>query len=215
MTTKPAILTRSSILKFGLLLISSGLFAPIYRDAETVWGKTGAAQILDWILYAKDQQEQVEANPTPTNPPVVTNTAPVPPVVANGDELDMSGATLLGTHKNKNPSKARLTDTLRSVKIRGDGIVMDYSTSGWPNNDSGIGPNIDGRVYIFWESGGRLVGGHFDWKRPGTKDRTFENIRKGYLDGQQPPKGATLWVVLMTNKADRRTNVVKVQGVFP
>ena len=211
MTAKPVILTRTKILAFGLALYTAGLFTPIYQIAETVWGKEGAAQIFDWLLYAKETQEQVESNPQPPINEDQTDTSPPQSV----DAIDITGSTLFGPHKNKDPSKAKISDTLTSVRIRGDGIVMDYKTSGWPNNDSGVGANIDGRVYVYWQQGGKLVGGHFDWKRPNTKDREFKNIRNGYLDGNQPPKGATLWFVLMTNKADRRTNVVKADGVFP
>lgn len=210
MTAKPSWLDRKTKLLIGLQFIADGLFHPVYKSVEKVVGKKRTDELLDWALSEKESQEQVEANP---QPPISDDQIDTPP--QSVDAIDITGATLFGPHKNKNPAKARITDTLISVRIRGDGIVMKYKTSGWPNNDSGIGENIDGRVYVYWQQGGKLVGGHFDWKRPNTKDREFKNIRNGYLDGNQPPKGATLWFVLMTNKADRRTNVVKADGVFP
>jgi len=161
----------------------------------------------------------------PVDPPVVvTNTVPpVKPVDpapvepdpnADLDAISIAGATLLGPHKNVDPAKAKITDVLTSVIVAFNGITMEYETQAWPNNDSPAGDNIDGRVYIYWRDGDGLVGGHFDWKRPDTKDRTFTNIRNGYLSGRKPPVGAELWFVLVTNKGDRRTNVIKGDGVW-
>lgn len=204
-------ISKAETLAFAMALIGAGLLPAIYDVAVNTWGESRTKELVEWAIQS---QQKYEAS-TNAPPVVVIPDQPQPGQPSNVDAIDITNVTLFGPHKNKNPAKARITDTLSSVRVRGDGIVMDYRTSGWPNNDSGIGANIDGRVYILWMKGDSVVGGHFDWKRPNAKDRSFENIRKGYLDGNQPPNGATIWFVLMTNKGDRRTNVVKADGVWP
>jgi len=161
-----------------------------------------------------------------TNPPAASpEPAPAPaPEIPLGpdpdpnaslDAISIAGAKLLGVHKNVDPAKARITDVLVSVTVNPGGIILDYQTNGWPDNDSGVGDNIDGRVYIYWFEGQEQTGGHFEWKRPGQTERSFSNILNGYLEGKKPPRGADLYFVLASNKGDRRTNVVKAEGVWP
>lgn len=135
---------------------------------------------------------------------------------AGTDARTVVGAKLLGPHKSKAvPERARQSKRLFSAELRGSqDIKLSYETLGWPDNNSGIGDNIDGRVLFFWEEGGELVGGHYEWKRPGQTVRGLKNVHDGYLDGRRPPGGARVYVCLMSNDGKERTNLV-LAGTWP
>jgi hypothetical protein len=179
--------------------------------------------VINNVTLVQDMDDDVQITITNPAEPASSNTPPVepkPPGVvepdpnASLDAISISGAKLLGPHKNVDPAKARITDVLANVTLSENGMTLDYVARDWPDNDSGIGGNIDGRVYMYWMDGDGLVGGHFDWKRPDAKSRDFKNIRTGYLDGRKPPVGSDVYIVLVTNKGDRRTNVIKADGVW-
>ncbi|HMO05535.1 MAG TPA: VCBS repeat-containing protein [Kiritimatiellia bacterium] len=160
-----------------------------------------------WTIYDKPRFE----DPPPPGPP--PGPSPNPGIPA--DALDVSNAKLLGTHKNVKPVNARVTRRLNSADIDGSNVRLNYETLNWPDNNSGIGSNIDGRVYIFWLENGQVTGGHFEWKRPGQTSKGLSNIEGGYLEGKKPPRGATVWFCLMNNVGDERTNVVQSRTPYP
>ncbi len=143
--------------------------------------------------------------------PVITNPA-LPPLDPLGDldAIDIRGARLLGTHAKVDPAYAKITKQLTSADLRGGEVILDYETLGWPANNSGIGSDIDGRVYMLWYGAdGKLTGGHFEWKRPGQGSKGIGNVLDGYLSGQKPPPGATVYFGLLSNDGTERTNFVQ------
>lgn len=186
----------------------------IYHPASGNWFAYGSLnQQLSAIYYGWPEARPVGnayqkvyrfAGSPPNNPP--------PPSL---DQLDISNAKLLGTHKNKVPANAPITRKLHSANIEGGSVKLNYETLNWPDDNSGIGSDIDGRVYIFWMEGSIVTGGHFEWKRPGQTSKGLSNIENGYLEGKKPPRGATVWFCLMSNAADQRTNVVKSNTPYP
>lgn len=158
------------------------------------------------------------ANP-PTDP-VATNAPPVDPEIPpelpdnSLDQLDVRKAILLGTHARVNPSVAQTTRLLTKSDIDGGKVLLDYESLGWPDNDSGVGSDIDSRVYIFWKEGEQVYGGHFEWKRPGQKEKTLDNVFEGYL-GRKPAPGSEVWFCLVKNDGTERTNVLKSNTPFP
>lgn len=134
-------------------------------------------------------------------------TAPTAP--RTGDALDISNATLLGPHKNVKPLDAVVTRRLNRAEVTGpNSMSLDYEKLGWParkTNPAGV----HGRVFIFWENGGGIAGGHFDWLRDGTTTRDFKNIANGYLDGQRPEKGGRVWSCIVSDNGRERTNIVE------
>jgi len=192
----------------------------IYQPSSGYWFASGSInQQLSAIYYGWPEAIPVgnayrkvyrPAAIAPNNPPPGN-----PPPPASQDELNISNVKLLGTHKTKVPANAPITRKLHSANIEGSNVKLSYETLNWPDNNSGIGSDIDGRVYIFWMEGSTVTGGHFEWKRPGQTSKGLSNINNGYLEGKKPARGATVWFCLMSNAADQRTNVVKSDTPYP
>jgi len=175
------------------------------------WGGSVHRPAGNWLWTIYDKARFEPGQPLPPEPnPTPTNAVP-----ERQDQLNVSNVKLLGTHKKVNPANARITRTLRSANIDGSNVRLDYETLNWPDNNSGIGSNIDGRVYIFWMEGSTVTGGHFEWKRPGQTSKGLSNIETGYLEGKKPPRGATVWFCLLNNVGDERTNVVQSKTPYP
>lgn len=142
-------------------------------------------------------------NTTPTPVPVTTNTTPTTPTTY-GDELDISSAVMLGPHKDMVAQRAAITRAMYSANIEGDKVKMSFETLNWPEKS---GSKVtDGAVYIFWITGGQVIGGYFDAHSVGQTTKGLENIYGGYLDGQQPPKGSTVYFALVSYDVKQRTN---------
>lgn len=127
------------------------------------------------------------------------------PVGPGMDALDISNARSLGTHAGVRPQSAAITRTLNSANVSGALVFLDYATPlGWSTEGK-----LSGRVYIFWQQGTEVLGGHFDWLGINQKAKTLENVHQGYLSGMHPPSGATVWFCLVSLDAKERTQVVK------
>ena len=206
MTTKPVILTRTKILAFGLALYAAGLFTPIYQIAETVWGKEGAAQIFDWILYSKEAQEQIEATPpsqNPESPYNPANQAPKPePVI---DAIDITKITQHGRNR-VDYSRMIVHPLLKSASVRGSNIQYnnDLPSNWWASSTDHM---KFVRMHIVWQDGAGYYGGHFDWCRPGQKDKTLHNTKNGYMGKNS---NGPFWFFMVSNDGKHRTNIVRV-----
>ena len=173
----------------------------INYPAVQAWGTPADVPAANWYwnLY---HRVPAAGPPPPGTPPPVNPAIPA-------DALNVSNAKLFGNHKNVKPVNARVTRRLNSADVEGGNVRLSYETLNWPDNNSGVDSNIDGRVYIFWLENGQVVGGHFEWKRPGQTSKGLKNIETGYLEGKKPPRGATVWFCLLNNVGDERTNVVQ------
>lgn len=143
--------------------------------------------------------------------------APVQPEVAVtetsvGDELDISGARMLGPHKDMVAQNARITRGMYAADKEGNLVQMAFEDLNWPSE--GSGKKLDGGVYIFWDDGGGIVGGLFDWHAVGQTAKTLENIHDGYLDGREPPRGAAIWFAIVSMDASERTNVKRSDSAW-
>ncbi|HMP72354.1 MAG TPA: hypothetical protein PKE55_03740 [Kiritimatiellia bacterium] len=157
-----------------------------------------------------------QANPdpqtNPTSPEQPGFPSPAPEIATDGrDQLDISGATLLGTHRNVPVKSARITRNLYAASIEGSNVRFSMDNLGWPVPGSPVG-GVNARTYIFWKEGGRVIGGMFEWQRPGQTVKTLQNIKGGYLDGRRPPRGAQVWFMLSNIPANERTNVILCQN---
>lgn len=151
-------------------------------------------------------------NPPPSTPPGSTNQPPstnVTPTAGTYDQLNISGAVMFGPHARIKPSGARVTrGGLYKADKDGDHVRISFDPLNWPQQSS-KGKSIDARCFIFWYQGTQLVGGMFDWHAVGQTYKTLGNVYHGYLSGQQPPKGATIWFCLTNIAGTERTFVTK------
>jgi hypothetical protein len=129
------------------------------------------------------------------------------------DQLDFSGAIMLGPHKGVPVKSARITRNLFAASMSGGNVSFSMDNLGWPVPNAPV-KGVNARTYIFWREGGQLYGGMFEWQRPGQTVKTLKNISNGYLDGRRPPRGAQVWFMLSNVAANERTNVVLSQNTW-
>ncbi len=156
--------------------------------------------------------ESAAAEPEPAVTEVAEVQVPVEDSRSALDELNINGAVMLGTHKHIDAGSADITRMLNVADKAGDVVQLDFEELNWPVKHDGKA--IDGRVYIFWEEGSGVVGGHFDWHAVGQTAKTLENIHDGYLDGKQPPSGAPIWFAILNNDGDECTNVKRSETTW-
>ena len=123
------------------------------------------------------------------------------------DGIDLANAVSMGTHARVEPKRAAIDGELRSASLNEHDLVIDW-TGNW--HQPGAKKGDSGRAYLYWiGSDGRPRGGMFEWVSRGNTRRGLENIHGGYLDGEQPPKGAQCWAVLLSPDGSKRTNAKK------
>jgi hypothetical protein len=160
------------------------------------------------------EEQQATANPAPasnTEVPEGFGEAGATVATDGRDQLDFSGAIMLGPHKGVPVKSARITRNLFAASMSGGNVSFSMDNLGWPVPNAPV-KGVNARTYIFWREGGQLLGGMFEWQRPGQTVKTLKNISNGYLDGRRPPRGAQVWFMLSNVAANERTNVVLSQN---
>lgn len=159
------------------------------------------------LKYYRENPLPAKEAPATNAPPIVVTNAPAP-LPEGWDAIDISSVRNLGTHANIKVQKLPVTRTLRRAYIKGDSLCYEYSPTGWKDKGGGLAV----RNYIFWMSGGQLVGGHFEWSQDGRVSRGLKNIRNGYLSDMKPASGDRIWACIADCPSDRtatqRSNVV-------
>lgn len=182
--------------------------ASLCLAASIVWIGVGCEADDERVEQAKETTSQPEAS-APAAPPAATETAPASASATFGDELDVSNARSYGTHSGILPQNARITRTLYKADKEGELVMMDFDALNWPK-DGGL----DGRVCMYWIEGSSVVGGHFDWHKPGQTAKTLENIYGGYLGGKRPAGGSPVWFCIINNAGTERTNMKLSQNTW-
>jgi len=158
--------------------------------------------------------EQATGQDTSTPPPAAEPTpepTPAPPISTDGqDQLNISGAILLGPHAGVPIKSAAITRNMYAASIEGGLVNFSVDRLGWPVPNTPVA-GVDARTYIFWVEGSQVYGGHFDWQRPGQTSKTLDNIKNGYL-GRRPPSGSPVWFALCRIDGKERTNIAISQN---
>lgn len=133
---------------------------------------------------------------------------PDAPIVNTGgpDALDVSGGTVQVASNNKmQPSEAMITKRMISARIAGGLVHWQYDSLGWSVKPGSKPTN--GRCHIYWQEGGTIYGGHFDWLGVGQQAKTLGNVSNGYLT-RRPPSGTTVYFCLISHDKRERTNLI-------
>lgn len=126
------------------------------------------------------------------------------PVPTNGDTIDISRAEWVSPNKI-DLSKAVTTRQMKSARIEGNNVRVDYDPppSWWRSSTEAT---KFARGLIVWQSGGRVIVGHFDWFKPGQTVKTLGNVTNGYLKAR-PTAGQPVAFLIVSNDGKERTNV--------
>jgi hypothetical protein len=158
-----------------------------------------------------NQASGQEATPPPKAAEPAPDPVAAPPIATDGrDQLNISGAIMLGPHAGVPIKSAPATRNLYAASIEGGLVNFSVDRLGWPVPNSPVS-GVDARTYIFWTEGSQVFGGQFDWQRPGQTAKTLENVKNGYL-GRRPPSGSTVWFALCRIDGRERTNVAVSQN---
>lgn len=140
--------------------------------------------------------------------------SPAPPIATDGrDQLNISGAILLGPHAGVPVKSAAITRNLFATSIENGLVYYTQDNLGWPTVSSPVS-GVNARSYIFWLEGSQVYGGQYDWLRPGQNAKTINNVNAGYL-GRRPARGAQVWFANVKVDGRERTNVAVSQNPWP
>ncbi len=191
----------SSIMMVAMLLVYAGC------SVDNTDSSSAEQQVVNQATGNDSETPAKAATPEPTS-------TPSQPIATDGrDQLDISGAILLGPHAGVPIKSASITRNLYAASIEGGMVNFSMDRLGWPVPNTPVA-GVDARTYIFWVEGSQVYGGHFDWQRPGQTSKTLNNVYAGYL-GRRPPKGGPVWFALCRIDARERTNVAISQNPWP
>ena len=119
------------------------------------------------------------------------------------DQIDVSRAVWGGTNNKVDPSTARITVEMRSAKIQGGNVRVDYNppASWWGSESDHL---KFPRGLAAWLEGGTVYVAHYDWFKRGQSVKTIGNLKNGYT---RRPVG-TVYFSIMSNDQSERTNFV-------
>lgn len=163
----------------------------------------GARELLTWL--AEDDAVK------PDDPPVVEPAKPQ-------DQFSIAGAVGYYKGRKETPALAIIDKEMRSARIDGGKVWLDYEKlTGW-RVDRGEKDPADGHVCIaFMADNGELIAGRFDHKKVGQTVKGLENIvpeGKGPIitangRGYVPRKGQEVGFFILDRTGKLRTNTVK------
>lgn len=124
---------------------------------------------------------------------------------SGGDAIDIGRISWLGD----NYSGASRTATLNSASMSGDTLSVSYEPYSWPSQTVKV--KVDAICCLFYERGGQIVGGKFDfWRAGGQGSKTLENVRHRYQGHSWPAAGAKVYTMNVSMNGAERSNIVEV-----
>jgi hypothetical protein len=88
-------------------------------------------------------------------------------------------------------------------------VLGATAPSTWPTRDD-VGALVQGIVCLFYERDGRIMGGKFDWLRPGQFRKGLENVKDGY-NGHNMPADVKCYTCFVSVDGKQRSNIEEVE----
>lgn len=141
---------------------------------------------------------------TTEEPPTEQESTPAPtPPVSAGDAISIGSISWLGDSY----ASARVTAKINSASTDGNTLYTNYEPYSWPRSSDGL----DAICCLFYERGGRMVGGKFDWWRVGGQSsKTLENVKHGYNGHSMPARGSLVYTMIASIDGKQRSNIALV-----
>lgn len=151
------------------------------------------------------KNSQTEEQTTEEQPPAEQETTPAPTApVSTGDAIDIGSISWLGDSY----ADARVTAKINSASTDGNMLYTNYEPYSWPRSADG---GVDAICCLFYERGGRMVGGKFDWWRVGGQSsKTLENVKGGYNGHSMPARGSLVYTMIASVDGKQRSNIALV-----
>ena len=151
--------------------------------------------------WLKKEKEKIDPKPTPK-----PNPAPTPEPNPAPDTDVLRKIQWLGKNFSNAPETARLEFGTLTHNSFG---FYPAAPASWPVNGGEV--RVQGQVCLFYERGGQIVGGKFDWVRPNQMSKDLKNLRGGYYGHCMPKPGAKCWAMLVDVWGAQRTNLIEVK----
>jgi hypothetical protein len=135
---------------------------------------------------------------------------PVEPDVDKPVSVDDIGIELI-SWLGENFSKAQIYGKLiHTASLDNRFMHTGFSEYNWPvKNVSGVA--CDAQCCLFYERGGKVVGGKWDWWRAkGQPIKTLENVHSGYNGHTMPAHGTKVWTMIVSTNGKMRSNIKQV-----
>lgn len=126
---------------------------------------------------------------------------------SDGDAIDPGSIAWLGA----NYSSARSSASLNAASIDGSYVYTQYAPYRWPSQSDG-GARVDAICCLFYERGGQVVGGKFDyWRAGGQAAKSLENVKHRYNGHSMPAPGTPTYTMIVSVDGQQRSNIVKCE----
>lgn len=123
----------------------------------------------------------------------------------SGDDISINSIAWLGSDY----SGATKTATITGASMSGDSISVAYEPYSWPR--ATIKTSVDAICCLFYERGGQIVGGKFDfWRSGGQATKSLHNVRERYQGHSWPAGGAKVYTMNVSVDGRQRTNIKQV-----
>jgi hypothetical protein len=158
-----------------------------------------------WFEKIKKIFERWFNKPDPEPPVPPKPDEPVTPPQDSNDAIPIGSISWLG----RSYAKATATAKLMSSHITSrQHTISDAPPASWPKKVVKV--QVQGIICLFYEQGGRIVGGKYDWLRPGQKVKGLENLHDGYNGHSMPAKGSQVWTCIVSVDEKQRSDIVAV-----
>ncbi len=121
---------------------------------------------------------------------------------SSGDAIPISSISWLGD----NYSSASRTATITGASLNSSTITTSYEPYNWPR--ATVKVSVDAICCLFYERGGQIVGGKFDWWRTGGQgSKGLENVHHGYQGHSMPSAGTPTYTMIVSVDGRQRSNI--------
>ena len=121
---------------------------------------------------------------------------------SGGDDIDISTISWLGD----NYSGARSTAKITAASIDSHNLSVAYEAYSWPSQT--IKVKVNAICCIFYERGGQIVGGKYDyWRTGGQGVKGLHNLHERYQGHSFPASGTKVYTMNVSLNGSERTNI--------
>jgi hypothetical protein len=121
---------------------------------------------------------------------------------SGGDDISISSISWLGDNYSSASISARITGATLNDSV----IATSYDAYSWPSTTVKV--SVDAICCLFYERGGVVVGGKFDWWRTGGQAlKGLENVHHGYNGHSFPASGTKTYTMIVSVNGSQRSNI--------
>jgi hypothetical protein len=133
-----------------------------------------------------------------------------PPSTALADDLDLARVpTIIVRHcpfTAETLRAAPITASILRATTDGSRLLTAFTPYSFPDHDG-----VDAVCYFFYEHGGTVAGGKFDyWRNGGQPSKGLVNVIEGYGGHVMPVRGTPCWTMIASLDGAQRSNTCRV-----